>query len=61
MEEQARRHQEEMNEQDRRHKEKITVLIDQVKVMEAEMKHLIEAACDGAIANPTPSGQFPAI
>ena len=65
MEEQARHHQEQMGEQarqsreqEKKHAEQIAVLIDQVKVMDAEMKHLMEAARDGAKANPIPVGSF---
>ena len=63
--EQDRRHKEQMDEQarqsreqDRKHAEQIAVLINQVKVRNAEMKHFIETACGGAKANPSPVASF---
>ena len=55
MNEQDRHHREQMaeqarqsREQEKKHAEQITVLIDQVKVRDTEMRHLIEVARDGA-------------
>ena len=54
MDEQARK----SREQEKKHVEQTAVLINQVKVRDTQMKHLIEAAHDGAKANPTPVARF---
>ena len=61
MKEQDRCHKEQIDEQARQSREQekknveqMAVLIDQVKVRDAEMKHLIEAADDGAKGSSTP-------
>ena len=60
MNEQDRHHREQMDEQaeqsweqEKRHAEQMAVLIDHVKVRDAEMKHLTETARDVAKANPS--------
>ena len=65
MNEQDRRHREQMDEQarqsreqEKKHVEQMAVLIYQVKVRDAEMNHLIEAACDGAKGGSTQVTSF---
>ena len=67
MDEQAKCHQEQMDEQirqswdqDMKHAEQMSVLMEQVKVKEVEMKHLIESACDGAKGSSSPVANFQA-
>ena len=54
MEEQARQ----SSEQERKHTKQMAVLIEQVKIRDAEMEHLIGSACDGAKAHSTPVASF---
>ena len=54
MDEQARQ----SREQEKKHVEQMAVLIDQVKVRDAEMKHLIGAARDGTKGSSTPAANF---
>ena len=65
MNEQDRRHREQMNqqarqsrEQEKKYVEQMAVLIDEVKVRDAEMKHLIQATHDGAKGSSTPVASF---
>ena len=65
MNEQDRHHREQMagqtrqsREQEKKHAEQMAVLINQDKVRDAEMKHLIEAACDGAKGSSTTVSSF---
>ena len=47
-------HKEQMEKQDRQHAKQMAVLIEKVKSRHADMKHLIEAARDGAKGRSTP-------
>ena len=67
MKEQDRRHKKQMDEQvtcrqskdqEKIHAKQMAVLIDQFKVRDAEMKHLIEAAHGGDKTNSTPVASF---
>ena len=65
MEGQDRRHREQMakqarqyREQEKKHAEQMAVLVEQVKVRDAEMKRLIEVACDGAKRSSTAVASF---
>ena len=51
-------HKEQMEKQDRQLAEKMAVLITQVKTRDAVMKHLIEAARDGAKRSSIPVASF---
>ena len=56
-------HKEQMEKPTKQHAEQMTVLRDQVKTKEIEIKHLIEAAHDEAKGSSTTvhHGQFPSI
>ena len=47
-----------MEKQDRQHAEEMAALIEQVKSRDADMKHLKEAAGDGAKGSSTPMASF---
>ena len=51
-------YKEQMEKQDRQHAEQMAVLIAQVKSRDVNMKHLIEAACDGTKGSSTPAASF---
>ena len=58
MEKQERQHAEQIEKQERQHAEQMAVLIAKVKSRDADMKHLVEAARDGAKESSTPVASF---
>ena len=51
-------HKEQLKKQDRLHAKQMAVLIPRVKTRDADLKHCIEAACDGAKGSCTPVASF---